>query len=61
MGRFVQENQLVYFPGRISPSPFTDEYPYPLFLPFLAPQRLGAMQKSLCFQLKRRFHTPKSQ
>jgi hypothetical protein len=44
MGMFVRENQRVYFLGRISSSPFTDGYPYPLFF---APRRLGAMQKSL--------------
>jgi hypothetical protein len=29
MGMFVRENQNVCFPGRIYPSPFTDEYPLP--------------------------------
>jgi hypothetical protein len=35
MGMFVRENQLVYFLGRISPLPFTDEFPYPLLFAFL--------------------------
>jgi len=32
---FVRENELVYFIGRISSSPFTDEYPYPSVLAVL--------------------------
>jgi hypothetical protein len=64
---FVRKNQRVYFSGRISSSPFTDEYPYPavlcafapprdaqIFLLFFAPLRLGAMPKSFCFSLRLR-------
>jgi hypothetical protein len=35
MGMFVRENQRVYFLGRKSSSPVTDEYPYPLLFAFL--------------------------
>jgi hypothetical protein len=32
---FVRKNQRVYFSGRISSSPFTDEYPYPAVIAVL--------------------------
>jgi hypothetical protein len=46
----VRENQLVYFPGRISSSPFTDEFPphaVPAFLCALAPSRETQILKIL--------------
>jgi hypothetical protein len=42
---FVRENKPAYFHGRISSSPFTDEFPLPAVLIF-APRRLCAMHQS---------------
>jgi hypothetical protein len=59
---FVRENQLVYFLGRKSSSPFTDEFPYPLlfaFLGALAPWRESQTWTLWEFVSKYPFDAPK--
>jgi hypothetical protein len=56
---FVRENQRVYFSGQTSSSLFTDEYPYPVLFAVLCALAPWRDAKSLCFQSKLRFDTPK--
>jgi hypothetical protein len=59
MGMFVRENEPVYFPERISSSPFTDEFPLPAVLAFLC--GFAALREAQILSILSKILTPTPQ